>query len=178
MWRVEDAPALARAISASTEHLRPWMRFMDGEPRSLDERRMMIASWRRAWEGGGDALYAIVPGEGGIVGSCGLHRRLGPDALEIGYWVATGFLRRGLASATAALLTDAAFALPGIERVEIRHDVANLASEGVPRTLGFEPAEEVEAEPGAPADTGINRVWRMERGAWIRRPGRRPPRIE
>ena len=37
----------------------------------------------------------------------------------------------------AALLTDAAFAMPGIRYVEIHHAKANVASSGVPRRLGF-----------------------------------------
>jgi len=58
------------------------------------------------------------------------------DGLEIGYWVHAAHTRRGHASAAAAALTTVAFTLPGIEIVEIHHDRANLASEGVPRKLG------------------------------------------
>ncbi len=37
----------------------------------------------------------------------------------------------------ASALTDHAFARPDIDRVEIHHDRANVASEGVPRALGY-----------------------------------------
>jgi RimJ/RimL family protein N-acetyltransferase len=60
--------------------------------------------------------------------------------LEIGYWIHAGFLRRGLATRVSCLLTDAAFTVAGIERVEIHHDKANVASAGVPRRLGFTPS--------------------------------------
>lgn len=45
--------------------------------------------------------------------------RIGPGGLETGYWVHQAHTRRGLATAAAAALTDAALALPGIDRVEI-----------------------------------------------------------
>jgi len=65
------------------------------------------------------------------------------------------------------LLTDAAFQIPGIERVEIHHDKANVASSGVPRKLGFELVEEVPDESRArrarPASSAC--------GDWIGRPG-------
>jgi len=42
----------------------------------------------------------IVDGE--IAGSIGLHGRIGPGALEIGYWVHRAWTRRGLATAASA----------------------------------------------------------------------------
>lgn len=56
--------------------------------------------------------------DGAAVGSCGLHRRVGPGGLEIGYWIHPAVLRRGLATEAARLLTDAAFSVPGIDRVD------------------------------------------------------------
>lgn len=34
-----------------------------------------------------------------VVGGCGLHRRVGPGGLEIGYWVHAAWTRRGIAAA-------------------------------------------------------------------------------
>jgi RimJ/RimL family protein N-acetyltransferase len=65
------------------------------------------------------------------------------------------FTRRGLATASAQLLTDAALRLPGITHVEIHHDKANLASAGVPRSLGFRWLAEMPREIEAPAEIGI-----------------------
>ena len=64
-----------------------------------------------------------------VVGGSGLHRRIGPDGLEIGSWVRRDFVRRGIASSAAAWLTDLAFARPDIDRVEIHRDRANVASD-------------------------------------------------
>ena len=80
--------------------------------------------------------------------------------------------RQGYASAAVAALTSVAFTLPGIEVVEIHLDRANLASEGVPRKLGFTLVAEHPRPsrlPPSPAESGIFRAWRMTRDRW------RPP---
>jgi RimJ/RimL family protein N-acetyltransferase len=165
-WLVSDAERQAQAITASEEHLRPWMGWMAAEPQPIERRREMLASWEEEWSRGGDTRYAVLV-DGSVAGSCGLHRRLGPDALEIGYWIHACFVRRGLATKVARLLTETAFSVPGINHVEIHHDKANIPSSGVPRRLGYElvgdrPSEVV---PGL-ADTGIDCVWRIERSQW------------
>jgi ribosomal-protein-serine acetyltransferase len=99
-----------------------------------------------------------------------LHRRVGPRGLEIGYWIHPAFLRRGLATRAARMLTDAAFRVPGVTGVEIHHDKANRASAGVPRKLGFEWLGESRDEPEAPADLGIEWRWRMEKMDWPAHP--------
>ena len=35
--------------------------------------------------------------DGEAIGVCGLHHRIGPDGVEIGYWVAQSHCRRGAA---------------------------------------------------------------------------------
>lgn len=167
-WRVADAEHHARAIAESAEHLRPWSAWMAEEPRTLEQRRKLLAGWEQDWAAGGDALYAVLI-EGGVGGSCGLHHRLGPHALEIGYWIRASLLRRGFATKAAGLLTEAAFAVAEIEAVEIHHDRANVASAGVPRSLGYRLVGERPREALAPADTGTDCIWRMERGDWRRR---------
>jgi RimJ/RimL family protein N-acetyltransferase len=173
-WLIDDAAALERAIEESAEHLRPWMPWMEGSPQSPEQRRAMLAEWEREWLDGGDVIFGVLV-ENQIAGSCGLHRRRGPGVLEIGYWIHAAFLRRGLATTVARLLTDAAFSVPGIARVEIHHDRANIASAGVPRRLGYEfVGEQPNAQPAAPAELGIDYVWRIERDQWSR--GRGSPR--
>jgi ribosomal-protein-serine acetyltransferase len=164
-WRVEDAPAQHRVVLESLEHLRPWMSFVASEPVSLAERESRIAGWAREWELGGDVYLAILVG-GEVAGSTGLYRRAGPGGLEIGYWLHPGWTGRGYATAAARALTGAAFGVEGIEFVEISHDRANLASRGVPERLGFTLAREAPNPKPAPADTGIDCVWLMTRGAW------------
>jgi RimJ/RimL family protein N-acetyltransferase len=172
-WLIGDAEALQRAIDESAEHLLPWMPWMEGSPQSPEQRRVMLAEWEREWLDGGDVRFGVFV-ENQVAGSCGLHRRRGPGVLEIGYWIHAAFLRRGLATTAARLLTDAAFSVPGIAGVEIHHDRANVASAGVPRGLGYQlVGEQPNVEP-APGELGIDYVWRIERDQWSASPDSPP----
>ena len=131
----------------------------------------MLNRWERDWAQGGDVFLGVFC-EGRIAGSCGLHRRIGPDGLEIGYWIHPAFLRRGLATRVARVLTGAALAVPGITRVEIHHDKANQASAGIPRELVYDWLGEASDEPVAPADTGIEWRWAIDKETWD---ARQPP---
>ena len=168
-WRVSDAPALGAAIAASVDHLRPWMPWVAFEPLSEDDRRALIDGWEADWAAGGDAVYGAFL-ESVVVGGCGLHRRAGPDTLDLGYWIHVDHVRRGFASELATGLTAAAFDEPGIERVAIHHDRANVASRGVPERLGFACDGESPDEARAPAEVGIDVAWSIDRDEWERRP--------
>jgi ribosomal-protein-serine acetyltransferase len=164
-WVPDDAETLGRAVAESAEHLRPWMAWIEDEPLSLRRRRAMIMDWERDWANGGDVFLGIfVAGE--IAGSCGLHRRIDQVGLEIGYWVHPAFLRRGLATEVASVLTDAALRLPGITHVEIHHDTANRASAGVPGKLGYRLIGKFPDGAAAPAESGTECRWRIDEQSW------------
>lgn len=165
-WTVADAPALHEAVVRNTEHLRPWMPWIALEPQTVDQRAELIAGWERDWERGGD-VYLGVFLDDEVVGSTGLHRRIGPDGLEIGYWIDRDHVGRGLATRVSRLLTTAAFAVPGITVVEIPCDDANAASARVPTKLGFTHVATIDAPALAPSETGRHRVHRMTRDEWL-----------
>jgi RimJ/RimL family protein N-acetyltransferase len=155
--REDDLDALQEAIEESRDHLRPWMFW-------ADQTRNETASFLRAaidkWNTGEEFTYLLVSYDGArVLGGAGLHRRLGPDALEIGYWLRVGATGRGLMTATAAALTDAAFALDGIDRVEIHCDEANVRSAAVPRRLGYTLARIDDRPIAAPAERGRMMTW-------------------
>ena len=164
-WVRDDAQRLGQAVTESLEHLRPWMPWVVSEPLSVSERRELIAGWERDWTQRGDVLLGVFTA-GEIVGSCGLHRRIAPDGLEIGYWIHPAYLRRGLATRTAALLTSLGLSAPGITHIEIHHDKANVASAGVARKLGFAFLTEEVDVPEASGEVGVEWRWRMEAQAW------------
>jgi len=169
-WTVDDAEVVGALVTANIEHLRPYMPWISKEPLSLEERRDLGAGWTANWAAGGEVMMGIF--EGGVaVGSCGLHRRLGPGALEIGYWVAADHLGRGIARRASAALTALAFTVDDIEAVEIHHDLSNVHSRRIPEQLGFHLVGRSAAprEPQAPADTGVDLRWRMTRDEWLAR---------
>lgn len=169
-WRADDAEALGEAVAESVEHLRPWMPWISQEPQTLEQRRAMIERWAQEWASGGDVFMGVFA-EDRIAGGCGLHQRIGPGGLEIGYWIHPAFTRRGLATSAAALLTEAAFSVPGIDHVEIHHDKANRASAGIPRRLGFRFCGETPDKVEAPGEVGVEQLWRMDLADWRERPG-------
>ena len=169
-WTVDDAEVVGELVAANLEHLRPFMPWIEHEPLSLAQRRELQGGWDDAWAAGGDVILGIFE-DGVAVGGTGLHRRLGPGALEIGYWVGAPHLGRGIARRASEALTSAAFTLPDIERVEIHHDLTNVHSRRGPEQLGFElvGTAKLPRTPLAPADTGVDLVWRMTRDEWLAR---------
>jgi RimJ/RimL family protein N-acetyltransferase len=161
-WRAADTATVTDLVLRSQPHLRPWLAWaQDYGPQDAAQ---FTEQCEQDWNSGAAFSYAITSG-GTAVGGCGLMARIGPGGLEIGYWVDAAYLRQGFATAAAAALVEAAFALPGIDRVEIVHDEANVASRGVPRKLGF---AEVERRPNAdgphtPGESGVDIVWQMTR---------------
>jgi RimJ/RimL family protein N-acetyltransferase len=167
-WVPADLQAMAQAVSESVGHLRPWMDWAAQEPMALEARLELIHRWERDWLAGGDLVLGIFE-DGQIVGGTGMHQRIGPGGIEIGYWVHPAHLRQGIASTASELVTAAAFSLPQIDRVEIHHDKANVASAAVPAKLGFTLVKEYSRPVSAPAEIGIGCDWRMERDEWEQR---------
>jgi len=164
-WVPDDAAALCAAVEENLDHLRPWMPWIAGEPKSLEARVALINQWTNEWERGGDVVVGVLMDDV-IVGSTGLHRRRGPDVLEIGYWVHRSYTRQGIATELSSALTTAAFTVPGIERVEIHHDKANEASAGIPRSLGYTRMEETKVAVTSPGEVGVDCRWQVTRDEW------------
>jgi RimJ/RimL family protein N-acetyltransferase len=134
----EDARKLKEAIDASLDHLRPWMPWAQDEPEPLDAKVELLRRFRGAFDLGNDFIYGIFAADDSILlGGTGLHPRVGPNALEIGYWVRRDHLGKGLASEAVAALVKVAFEVHRVGRVEIHCDPVNVRSAAIPRKLGF-----------------------------------------
>jgi RimJ/RimL family protein N-acetyltransferase len=134
-----DGAALKAAIDANLDHLQRWMDWAMNEPSPLEVIDARIAMFAESFKSGPDWGYGIRLADrpDAIIGGTGVHARIGPNALEIGYWLDERHTGRGYATEAAAGLTKVAFSLPMIERVEIRCDPTNDASAAIPRRLGF-----------------------------------------
>lgn len=99
-------------------------------------------------------------------------RRIGPGGLEIGYWLAAGHTRKGIATLAAAALTAIGLSLSSVDHVEIHHNEANIASGGVPTRLGFTNLGKFPAEPKAPAEVGSDVYWRLDADQFATSPAR------
>jgi len=139
-WNPEtDPPRFKAAVDSSVDHLKPWMPWAADEPKPVEAKHDLCRFFRSQFDLGKEYVYGLFsPDETEVWGGCGLHRRAGPECLEIGYWLVKHREGQGLATEAARLLTEAAFGLPDIDRVEIRHDPRNLRSGRVPAALGYE----------------------------------------
>jgi RimJ/RimL family protein N-acetyltransferase len=136
-WNPADAPALKAAVDASQEHLKPWMPWAQAEV-SLEEHLKRLRQERAKFDLDQDFTYAIFSrDESQVLGSTGLHTRLGDCAREIGYWVHVDYTGRGYASEAAMALTKVAFLVVGVDRVEIHCAPDNTASAAIPIKLGY-----------------------------------------
>jgi RimJ/RimL family protein N-acetyltransferase len=113
----------------------PWAR---DEPVPVHEKIELLRRFRGNFDLGEDFVYELFSAdESKVVGGSGLHRRVGPDAFEIGYWNRTSEAGRGLGTEATAALTRVGLELCGADRIEIRVEPENHASLAIPRKLGF-----------------------------------------
>ena len=165
-WEPADAPRLKAAIDTNLAHLQAWVPWAKDEPSPLEVIAARLETYASEFESGPEWLYAILSPDGRtLVGGTGLHARIGPGGLEIGYWVGRPYTRAGYATEAAAALTRLAFTDPDVQHVEIRCDPQNEISARIPRRLGFRHVEtlvgNLTTPSGAARDT---MVWRMRRG--------------
>jgi RimJ/RimL family protein N-acetyltransferase len=160
--RATDAGAIAAAVSASMEHLQPWMPWANA---AAADRRSQLARVSEAdqwWESGIGFTYSVVTAVSGtLVGEISLHRQT--NSAEIGYWIAASQAGRGYGTAAGTALTAVALALPGITRAEIHCDAANAASAAIARKAGYRLDRIEQREPEAPGETGRLMIWIRER---------------
>jgi RimJ/RimL family protein N-acetyltransferase len=137
-YQPSDAQLLADSVTESLEHLKPWMPWAHNEPEPFDEKVSRLKRARGMFDLAQDYTYGIFnPEESRLIGSSGLHTRLGKNELEIGYWIHKDFINQGFVTESTAALIKVAFEVIHIHRIEIHCDPANLASAAVPRKLGF-----------------------------------------
>jgi len=136
-WQPSDAPRLKAAIDASLPELLPWIPWAVHEPSPLAAVEQRLITFRDTFAIGPNWAFGLFDREEAeVLGGIGLHARVGPTALEIGYWVRTDVAGRGYATEAAGALTPVALAM-GAGHLEIHCDPLNLASAGVAAKLGY-----------------------------------------
>ncbi len=133
-----DVRVVHQAVLDNVDALRPFMPWVEHEPLTLEERAIMLRTFRARFDGGGDYIYGIFERHGAaLLGGCGLHARLGPGALEMGYWIIQDRWGEGLASEAAKAMTRVGFERMSADRLEIRVAPDNPRSLAIPRKLGY-----------------------------------------
>ena len=164
-WRDEDGPLLKAALDHNKAHLMPWVPWATGEDTPLEEAKARVALFAADFAAGKHWLYAVMsPDERQVIGGVGLHDRVGPGSLEVGYWIDRDHLHQGLATEVAGAITALGFGWPTLECLEMHVDTRNRASARVPERLGYSLAKvrQQPAKPGREEMVSIM-IWRLRR---------------
>ncbi|MEV4018395.1 GNAT family N-acetyltransferase [Nonomuraea angiospora] len=125
VYEVSQDPAVRRFVGVPSPYLMEHARFF--------VERLAIAGTA----GGRRAEFVVVDtGTGQRLGRVGLGIGAGGSA-EIGYWVAAAARGRGVASHAVRALCRWGFVTMGLELIEWRAEVGNVASRRVARKAGF-----------------------------------------
>lgn len=160
-WCADDCAELGRVVRDCLPHLRPWLPWASGDYSDADAAEF-LQQCETGWRRGTSWCFAITTG-GAVVGGVGLEQYRGMRVLEIGYWLHPSCTGRGFASGAVSALLVQAWRLPGVQRVQIRHDANNAASSGVPRRLGFTRVDECDPPARGVGLSGVEFVWQLGR---------------
>jgi [ribosomal protein S5]-alanine N-acetyltransferase len=146
-WNAADAVALRPVLEANAAHLGPWIPSHVATPAPLPELAERLAGFASDFTDDRAYRYALLTPDGAhLLGEADLFPRsasgrvplAAADRVELGYWLASAATGRGLATEATRALLEMAATLPRIVHAEIRCDIANAPSAGVPRRLGFQ----------------------------------------
>jgi RimJ/RimL family protein N-acetyltransferase len=172
-WSFDDVDAQSAAIAESAQELRAFMPWSHATL-TREERFALIASFQASYWRGDEYLFGIFDADGAVVGGLGLHPRvpLNPAALEVGYWCRSA--RAGQGWITFAVRAAIALAFDRFEsdRVQVMHDVENLASARVIERCGFRHEATLRNVTAAPSpalraggyrESGVHRLYALTR---------------
>ncbi len=171
-YHPKDAILLKTAIDESLEHLRPWMDWAHGEPRSLQSKTDRLRKYRGQFDLGQDYVFGIFnKDEDVLIGSTGLHTRVGEEAREIGYWINVNYAGKGYATEATKALTKVGFEIEGLDRIEIHCASNNVRSQNVPKKLGYiHEATLRERTVDHLGNKGDTMIWSMFRSDYLAQP--------
>lgn len=131
-----DAPELYAAVRESLADLGVWLAWCHPSY-SLEEARQWLSTRQQRAGDGNAHEFAIAGSEGEYLGGCGIslvnkaHR-----FANLGYWVRSSAVGKGVASCAARLAIAYAFQNTDLIRLEIVCAVSNTASQRVAEKLG------------------------------------------
>lgn len=147
-WQRSDAAQLLAAIETSLPALRRFTPWVVPEAPELATLEARLASFSAEFDAGESRVYGVFTRDmTRVIGQIGLYARVGPGAVELGYFVRSDAAGRGYATEAAKPMLRAAFEDAGVARVELRCEPDNVASIAIARKLGMSVRETV-IDPG------------------------------
>lgn len=158
--RLADVDLVSSTVLASLDHLRPWMPWATPEAATVTAQRERIIRVEQWWDSGSDFTFLLLDAaQTRMLGHFGLHSRIGPNAIEMGYWLTPDATGHGYATSAAGALTKAALEHLGVARIEIHCDAANIPSQRIPQRLDYRLDRVEDEEIEAPAEVGRSMIW-------------------
>jgi RimJ/RimL family protein N-acetyltransferase len=135
-WAEDDVSAIAAACR--DDEIARWLDQVP-QPYTDADAREYVALTRQGWKDGTLSAFAVVrPGSGEVLGSIGVHwLDPGQHVGEVGYWVKSEARGVGVASRALRLVAGWALQTCGLERLQLRADEGNVASQRVAERAGF-----------------------------------------
>lgn len=135
-WTERDVPAIASACR--DDEIARWLDQVP-QPYTEADARTYVALARRGLKDSTLATFAVTDGASGeVLGSIGIHvLDAGNAVAEVGYWVKREARGRGVAGRALRLAAAWAISDCGIERLQLRADELNEASQRVAERAGF-----------------------------------------
>ena len=136
-----DAEPLLAAILASLPELRaymPWSHLPQSPQAQLERLRTVEADYWAARQLG---MALVRESDGALLTVIGLHPRVphNPMGLELGFWCATPYARRGYTTLASKVATLYAFDKLAATRLQVLCDLSNAGSTRVIEKCGFRP---------------------------------------
>ena len=135
-WLERDVEAI---VSACRDEDIAWWLDQIPQPYGEADARTYVAMTRRGWKDGTHAAFAVTkPETDEVLGSVGLHWLDAEHKVaEVGYWVRRESRGQGVATRATRLAARWALTECGIERLQLRADQRNVASQRVAESAGF-----------------------------------------
>jgi len=136
LYQQRDAEDMHAAALESVAEVYPWMAWCH-ERYSLDEARQWIAVQEEVAKQGMAYEFAILDEAGRFLGGCGINQISKANRFaNLGYWVRTSAMGRGVAPAAARLVAEYAFRGTDLIRLEVVCAVGNARSQRVAEKIG------------------------------------------
>lgn len=136
LYELADAEELQAAVLESASEVGRWMGWC--HPRySLDDARHWILAQQELTRKELAYEFAIRSATGGFLGGCGVNNVNRANRFaNLGYWVRTSAMGRGVAPAAVRLVADRVFRETDLIRLEIVCAIGNIRSQRVAEKVG------------------------------------------
>lgn len=131
----DDAGKLFTLVDSNRTHLSAWLPWVEDSTSAQDTREFIESTLHKRQTGAAYEYGIFLDGQ--LVGHASLMHVNDGSELEIGYWIAEQTSGRGVTTAAAKALTDFGFGELGLDKIVIKAEPANVASNKIAEKLGY-----------------------------------------